>query len=387
MAFNIQNLFSDFVFVCLIASLFARHSLSSNYKLFVDESVFSPALGTWYGDPRGAGSGGACGWANDVQSPPFSAMIAAGNARIFLQGKGCGDCYQIKCTREPFCSGNPITITITDECPGACNNVPFHFDLSGTAFGAMANPGKAENLRNLGQVDIQYRRVPCHYGGTNIAFKLDAKTNPNWFATAIEFVDDDGGLRSVEIAPASTQQFVPMKNIWGAVWQVDLNPSQHVEIVVTKDSNDIATPDSSFSRNLTSGTIRNLVIRLRVACSGTAARARMFSPYIVLLFVVVSFQPLFSCKSLLGNLDMRKEEASSPTFGIRALGSTRGISRRASQSEKENQERIELGEMSATNSGGTGTVVPVLHELNPHADSSESVEIIESERQPDEASV
>ncbi|CAI9284831.1 unnamed protein product [Lactuca saligna] len=221
MAFNLQNPFFIFVFLCSIASLVASH------ELFVNGDGYSPALGTWYGDPRGAGSGGACGWANDVLSPPFSAMIAAGNSRIFLQGKGCGDCYQIKCNREPYCSKNPIRVTITDECPGACNNVPFHFDLSGTAFGAMANPGQADNLRNLGQVDIQYRRVQCYYGRTKIAFKIDAKTNPYWFATAIEFQDKDGGLRSVEIASANTRRFVPMKNIWGAVWQVDVNPSLH----------------------------------------------------------------------------------------------------------------------------------------------------------------
>ena len=40
-------------------------------------------------------TGGACGWANDVQSPPFSAMIAAGNANLYLKGKGCGNCYQV----------------------------------------------------------------------------------------------------------------------------------------------------------------------------------------------------------------------------------------------------------------------------------------------------
>ena len=68
------------------------------------------------------------------------------------------DFSQIKCTRTPYCSGKPITTTITDECPGACNDVPFHFDLSGFAFGAMANPGQDENLRNLGQVDIQHQR-------------------------------------------------------------------------------------------------------------------------------------------------------------------------------------------------------------------------------------
>lgn len=40
-------------------------------------------------------TGGACGWANDVKSAPFSAMIAAGNAKLFLKGKGCGTCYQV----------------------------------------------------------------------------------------------------------------------------------------------------------------------------------------------------------------------------------------------------------------------------------------------------
>ncbi|KAJ0752556.1 putative rlpA-like protein, double-psi beta-barrel [Helianthus annuus] len=225
MAFNLKTFLSIFIYVCLISSHFANRCLCSTPTFFVNGVGFTPALGTWYGDPNGAGSGGACGWADDVRLPPFSSMIAAGNANIFLQGKGCGECYQIKCSREPYCSGNPITVTITDECPGACNDVPFHFDLSGAAFGAMANPGQADNLRNLGQVDIQFQRVPCNYGRTNIAFKIDAGTNPNWFATRIEFTEGDGGLRSVEIAPAGTQEFVPMNNIWGAVWVANIDSS------------------------------------------------------------------------------------------------------------------------------------------------------------------
>ncbi|KAD7479948.1 hypothetical protein R6Q59_008741 [Mikania micrantha] len=190
-----------------------------------DIGGFSPALATWYGDPYGAGSGGACGWSNDVQSPPFSAMIAAGNANIYLQGKGCGNCYQILCTRPPYCSMNPVTVTITDECPGACNNVPFAFDLSGTAFGAMSSPGQADNLRNLGRVDVQYRRVPCNYGITKIAFKTDPMANPYWFALTVQFCDGNGGLSSVEVAANGSQQFRLMKNIWGAVWAVDVDPS------------------------------------------------------------------------------------------------------------------------------------------------------------------
>ncbi|KAJ9561335.1 hypothetical protein OSB04_006495 [Centaurea solstitialis] len=186
---------------------------------------FFPALATWYGDPHGAGSGGACGWANDVQKPPFSAMIAAGNANLFLKGKGCGNCYQVLCTRYPYCSRNPVTITITDECPGLCNRVPFAFDLSGTAFGLMSSPGQADNLRNLGQVDVQFRRVACNYGTTTIAFKIDAKTNPYWFAMAIEFCEGDGALNSVEVAPFGSPHFRWMLNTWGAVWTAHIDPS------------------------------------------------------------------------------------------------------------------------------------------------------------------
>lgn len=216
MAFNLEKFLLILVLISPHKILSDTSNLGGNY---------SPALATWYGDRYGAGSGGACGWSNDVQSPPFSAMIAAGNANLYLQGKGCGNCYQVLCTRQPFCSMNPITITITDECPGACNDVPFAFDLSGTAFGAMSSPGQADNLRNLGRVDIQYRRVPCNYGSTTIAFKIDPMANPYWFAMAIEFCEGDGGLNSVEVSVNGSQQFRWMENIWGAVWAAHVDPS------------------------------------------------------------------------------------------------------------------------------------------------------------------
>ncbi|MFS7997600.1 putative rlpA-like protein, double-psi beta-barrel [Helianthus anomalus] len=146
-------------------------------------------LATWYGPEEGAGKGAACGWEDDVHDPPFNAMIAAGNSNIFLNGKGCGHCFQacwflilflfvvyckcvkniltddefqiiniqIHCSRKPYCSGKPISVTISDQCPGACNNIAYHFDLSGHAFGMMANHGQEHSLRQLGQVDIEFK--------------------------------------------------------------------------------------------------------------------------------------------------------------------------------------------------------------------------------------
>jgi hypothetical protein len=52
-----------------------------------------------------------------------------------------------------------VTVVVTDQCPGGpCLAEAAHFDLSGRAFGALAKPGQADNLRNVGVLKVLYNR-------------------------------------------------------------------------------------------------------------------------------------------------------------------------------------------------------------------------------------
>ncbi|XAR54154.1 hypothetical protein NMG60_11029171 [Bertholletia excelsa] len=221
---------SSFIPVMALFSLLLNPCSCFNPKLFINVSKlqadynWSPAVATWYGSPTGAGSdGGACGYQNDVDQPPFSSMVSAGGPSLFKSGKGCGACYQVKCMADAACSGTPVTVVITDECPGGpCISDPVHFDLSGAAFGAMAVSGRADQLRQAGVVQIQYKRVECSYPGVPVAFHVDAGSNANYFAVLVEHEDGDGDLSAVDLKEApDTDAWLPMKQSWGAVWNLD----------------------------------------------------------------------------------------------------------------------------------------------------------------------
>ncbi|KAH7519632.1 hypothetical protein FEM48_Zijuj08G0057700 [Ziziphus jujuba var. spinosa] len=142
------------------------------------QSTWSPAGATWYGSANGAGS----------------------NASV-----------------NPACSEQLVTVVITDECPG-CASESVHFDLSGTAFGAMALPGQAHQLRNAGVLEIQYQSYP----DKKITFQVDTGSNPYYFAALIKYVDGDGVLGSVELKQAGdSDSWLPLQQSWGAVWKLD----------------------------------------------------------------------------------------------------------------------------------------------------------------------
>ncbi|KAG8083888.1 hypothetical protein GUJ93_ZPchr0010g8711 [Zizania palustris] len=188
----------------------------------VYNGIWLPAKATWYGRPTGAGpddNGGACG-IKGVNLPPYNSMTSCGNVPIFKDGRGCGSCFEIKCEKPESCSEKPVVVFITDM-----NYDPisaYHFDLSGTAFGAMAKPGQESDLRHAGITDIQFRRVRCKLAqGQKIVFHVEKGSNPNYLAVLVKFVASDGDIVQMDLKEFGLPEWKPMRESWGAIWRMD----------------------------------------------------------------------------------------------------------------------------------------------------------------------
>ncbi|CAL9155101.1 unnamed protein product, partial [Musa hybrid cultivar] len=54
---------------------------------------------------------------------------------------------------------------------------PVHFDLSGTAFGAMPNSGQSYQLCIDVDLKVLYTRVECNHVGIDVAFHAEVASN------------------------------------------------------------------------------------------------------------------------------------------------------------------------------------------------------------------
>lgn len=64
-------------------------------------------------------------------------------------------------------------------------------------------------------------RVRCTYPpGQKIAFQVQKGSNPFYLAVLVKFVADDGDIVQMDIMDTGTQEWMPMKESWGAIWRI-----------------------------------------------------------------------------------------------------------------------------------------------------------------------
>ncbi|THU73620.1 hypothetical protein C4D60_Mb04t24760 [Musa balbisiana] len=169
----------------------------------------------------------------------------------------CGACYQVLCTKNAACSGKPVTIVITDVCPGGpCLAESAHFDLSGTAIGAVRGAGLLQVQYTRSEFSLYCYRVQCNDRGAGVAFQVDAGSNPYYFAVLIECEGGDGDIAAVHIKQRQSSSWIPMQQSWGAVWRLNSGSKLHLP----------------FSFRLTSGLSKNILIAKNVIPARWQAR-------------------------------------------------------------------------------------------------------------------
>jgi hypothetical protein len=158
-------------------------------------------------------------------------MTSCGNQRLFRDGKGCGSCYKIRCSKHSACSGRTETVVITDMNYSPMPPAAYHFDLSGTAFGKLAKPGRNDDLRRAGVIDIQFARVPCEFPGLKVGFHVQEGSTQVYFAVLVENENGDGDVVQVDLmesaaaaaAPRRGRGWTAMRESWGSIWRLDSN--------------------------------------------------------------------------------------------------------------------------------------------------------------------
>ncbi|CAN1195581.1 Expansin-like B1 [Linum perenne] len=191
-----------------------------------DDYVYSRA--TYYGSPDCLGTpSGACGY-GEFGRNVNDANVAGVSYKLWMNGTGCGACYQVRCKTPSLCKEDGVNIVVTDHGEGDRTD----FILSPRAYGRMANrPEHAIELYKYGVVDVEYKRIACKYAGYNVLFKVNEHSKyPNYLAIVLLYQAGQYDVMAVEIWQDDCKQWRAMRRAYGAVWDVASPPRGPVKL-------------------------------------------------------------------------------------------------------------------------------------------------------------
>ncbi|KAG6687519.1 hypothetical protein I3842_11G075000 [Carya illinoinensis] len=203
---------TKFVF-CVICMVLLLPALCASQ----DISTYT-SRATYYGSRNCNGSpSGACGYGEFGRT--VNDGIVTGVSKLYRNGTGCGACYWVRCTSSQYCSEDAVHVVVIDYGEGDKTD----FILSSRAYTRLASPSNkaAKELLVHGVIDVEYRRVSCHYPGYNLMFKVHEQSKyPNYLALVVLYAEGINDIIAVELYLENFKQWRGMRRAFGAVWEM-----------------------------------------------------------------------------------------------------------------------------------------------------------------------
>ncbi|KAL2903041.1 Expansin-like B1 [Bienertia sinuspersici] len=193
---------------------------------YTQDYIWSRA--TYYGSPDCRGNPtGACGYGDYGRT--VNDGYVAGVHRPYRNGTGCGGCYQVRCkTGGGECSNEGVVVVATDFGVGDWTD----FLFPARAYAKMARPGYEAKLLAYGVVNIEYKRVPCTFRGSNkLIYSVHQRTKyPHYLAVIIIYPPGIYDVVGAQIWQEDCKAWRPMRKPYGAVWDMENPPRGDLRI-------------------------------------------------------------------------------------------------------------------------------------------------------------
>ncbi|CAA2973877.1 expansin-like B1 [Olea europaea subsp. europaea] len=183
------------------------------------QDAFVCSRATYYGSPDCLGTAtGACGF-GEYGKTVYNGEVT-GVSRLYRNGAGCGACYQVRCNIPTHCSEEGTQVVVTDYGEGDRTD----FILSTRGYAKLAQPGMAAELFSYGVVDIEYRRIPCHYRH-NLLLKIhESSRYPLYLAIVPLYKGGIYDITDMEIWQDDCKEWIPMRRAYGTVFDIPNPP-------------------------------------------------------------------------------------------------------------------------------------------------------------------